>query len=46
MKRALMFTAQELIICVTLYSRGSELALSGKKQKTIAPLIPRCSGGL
>ena len=31
MKRALMFTAHELIICVTPGATGSELALSGKK---------------
>ena len=34
MKRALMFTAYELITCVTLRATGSEFALSGKKQKT------------
>ena len=46
MKRALMFiAAYELIVCVTLYTTGSELALSRKKQKTIPPTIPRCSGG-
>ena len=31
MKRALMFTAHGLIICVTPGATGSELALSGKK---------------
>ena len=44
MKRALMFTAHELIICVTPRATGSELALSGKKQKTIPPSTPRCLG--
>ena len=44
MERALMFTACELIICVTPRAPGSELALSRKKQKTIPPSIPRCSG--
>ena len=43
MERALMFTAYELIICVTLRATVSGLALSGKKQKTIPPWIPRCS---
>ena len=37
MKRALMFTAYELIICLTPYATGSELALSGKKQETFHP---------
>ena len=45
MKRALMFTAYQLIICVTPRATGSELALSGKKQKTISLWTPRCSGG-
>ena len=45
MKRAFMFTAYELIICVTPYATRGELALSGKKQKTIPLLIPRYSGG-
>ena len=45
MKIVLMFTAYELIICVTPRATGSEFALSGKKQKTIPPSIPRCSGG-
>ena len=45
MKRTLMFTAYELIICVTPRATGSKLALSGKKQKTIQPSTPRCSGG-
>ena len=40
-----MFTAYQLIICVTPRATGSELALSGKKQKTIPPSTPRCSGG-
>ena len=44
MERALMFTAYELIICVTPRATGSEFVLSGKKQKTIPPSIPRCSG--
>ena len=44
-KRALVFTAYELIICVTPPATGSKLALSGKKQKTIPPSISRCSGG-
>ena len=44
MERALMFTACELIICVTPRAPGRELALSGKKQKTVPPPIPRCSG--
>ena len=44
MERALIFTAYKLIIYVTPHATGSELALSGKKQKTIQPLIPRCSG--
>ena len=36
-----MFTAAyELIICVTPYTTGSELGLSGKKQKPIPPSIP------
>ena len=35
MERALMFTAYELIICVTLRATASGLAFSGKKQKTI-----------
>ena len=43
MKRALMFTAYDLIIFVTPRATESELALSGKKQKVIPPLIPRCS---
>ena len=43
MERALMFTAYELIICVTLRATVSGLALSRKKQKTIPPSIPRCS---
>ena len=43
MERALMFTAYELIICVTLHATVSGLALSEKKQKTIPPSIPRCS---
>ena len=46
MKRTLMFTAYELIICVTPRTTESELALSGKKQKTILPSIARCSGGI
>ena len=33
MKRTLMFTAYELIICVTPRTTESELALSGKKTK-------------
>ena len=41
MKRGLMFTAYELIICVTQRATESELDLSGKKQKTIPPSIPR-----
>ena len=45
MKRALMFTAYELIICLTPYATGSELALSGKKTEDIPPSILRCSGG-
>ena len=45
MKRGLMFTAYELIICVTQRATESELDLSGKKQKTILPSIPRWSGG-
>ena len=45
MKIGLMFTAYELIICVIPRATGSELALSGKKQKTILPSTPRCSGG-
>ena len=45
MKRTLMFTAYELIICVTPRATGSKLALSGKKQKTIQSSTPRCSGG-
>ena len=32
MERAAMFTAYELIICVTPRAPGSELALSGNKQ--------------
>ena len=39
-----MFTAYELIICVTPLVVGSELTLPEKKQKTIPPVIPRCSG--
>ena len=39
-----MFTAYELIICVTPRATGGELALSGKKQKALPPSIPRCSG--
>ena len=34
-----MFTAYQLIICVTPRATGSELALSGKKQKTIPPTL-------
>ena len=30
LKRGLMFTASELIICVTQRATGSKLALSGK----------------
>ena len=41
----MFIAAYELIVCVTLCTTGSELALSGKKQKTIPPTIPRCSGG-
>ena len=41
MKRALMFTAHELIICVTPRVTGSELALSGKKT---SPFHPRYHG--
>ena len=41
----MFIAAYELIVCVTLYTTGSEFALSGKKQKTIPPTIPRCSGG-
>ena len=41
----MFIAAYELIVCVTLYTTGSELALSRKKQKTIPPTIPRCSGG-
>ena len=37
MKRAVIFTAYELIICLTPYATGSELALSGKIQKTFHP---------
>ena len=44
MKRALMFTAYEFIIRVTPRASGNKLALTGKKQKTIPTLIPRCSG--
>ena len=45
MESALIFTAYELIICVTPRGTGSELALLGKKkQKAIPPLIPWCSG--
>ena len=43
MESPLIFTAYELIICVTPHGTGSELATSGKKQKTIPPSIPRCS---
>ena len=46
MKRALIFTAAyELIICVTPYTTGSELGLSGKKQKPIPPSIPGVQAG-
>ena len=45
MKRGFMFTAYELIICVTPRATGNELDFSGKKQKTILSSIPRCSGG-
>ena len=38
MKRALMFTAHELIICVTPLVTGSELALSGKKTEVHSTL--------
>ena len=42
MKRALMFTtAYELIICITPYATGSELALSGKNRR---PFHPRSHG--
>ena len=44
METALIFTAYKLIICAIPRAIGSELDLSGKKQKTIQPLIPRCSG--
>ena len=45
MMRVVMFTAYELIICVTPLTIGSEFALSGDKQKTIPPSITGCSGG-
>ena len=41
----MFIAAYELIVCVTLYTTGSELALSGKKQKTIPPTIPRVQAG-
>ena len=41
MERALMFTADELIICVTPRAPGSELALSGKNRR---PFQPRSHG--
>ena len=48
MKRVLMFTAYELIICVTPRAARSELALSGKKQlyqeKNRRPFHPRLHG--
>ena len=39
-KRALMFTAYELIICVTPGETGSELALSVKKLEDHSTLDP------
>ena len=43
MKIVLMFTAYELIICVTPRATGSEFALSGKKQNhsTLDPTVFR-----
>ena len=37
MERALMFTAYELIICVTPRAPGSELALSRKNRRPLQP---------
>ena len=37
MERALMFTACELIICVTPRAPGRELALSGKNRRPFHP---------
>ena len=44
MESALIFTAYELIICVTPRGTGSELALSGKKTEghsTLDPMVFR-----
>ena len=40
MERALMFTAYELIICITPSATGSELALSRKKTEDHSTLDP------
>ena len=45
MMRVLMFTAYELIICLTPRATGSELAVSGNKLKTIPRSTPGCSCG-
>ena len=46
MIRVLMFTECELITCVTPRATGSELAVSGKKLKTIPPSTLGCLDGL
>ena len=42
--RVLLFTTVELIVCVTPRARGTELAESGNKEKTIQLLTLECSG--
>ena len=43
--RVFMFTAYELIYCVTLCATRNEFTVSGKKLKTIPPSTLDCSGG-
>ena len=45
MMRVFMFTAYELINCVTLRATSSEFTVSGNKLKTIPPSTVACSGG-
>ena len=44
-KKALMFTAYELLICVTPHATGSELALSGKNRRPFHPRPHRVQVG-
>ena len=44
MMRVFMFTAYELINCVTLRATRSEFTVSGNKLKTIQPSTLGCSG--